>query len=109
MAYNLASAAVAAGVDKSTVLRAIKAGRVSAERDATGQWLIQPAELHRIFSPLPSEASDTHAPAHQDALANELVAQLKAVIDDLRSAHQDALANALKSQGDPPALPGRQQ
>ena len=39
--------------------------------------------------------ADTQAPAHQDALANELVAELKAVIDDLRSAHQDALANAL--------------
>ena len=35
--------------------------------------------------------ADTEAPAHQDAL----VAELKAVIDDLRSAQQDALANAL--------------
>ncbi len=35
------------------------------------------------------------AVAAEDALANALVAELKAVIDDLRSAQQDALANAL--------------
>src|SRR5262245_26323234 len=45
--YNLMSAAAAAGVNRSTVLRAIKAGRVSAQRDATGGWEIDPAEFHR--------------------------------------------------------------
>jgi hypothetical protein len=39
--------------------------------------------------------ADTQALAQQDALANTLVAELKAVIDDLRSAQQDELANAL--------------
>lgn len=84
MAYNLASAAAAAGINKSTVLRAIKAGRVSAERDATGQWLIQPAELHRVFPPLPSAATNVPVPAQQDAVANVLVDELRAVIADLR-------------------------
>ena len=32
--YNLMSAAAAAGVNRSTVLRAIKAKRISAQRDA---------------------------------------------------------------------------
>ena len=32
--YNLMSAAAAAGVSRSTVLRAIKAKRISAQRDA---------------------------------------------------------------------------
>src|SRR5262249_3168939 len=43
--YNLASAAAATGVNRSTVLRAIKAGRLSAQRDETGGWQIDPAEL----------------------------------------------------------------
>ncbi len=89
MAYNLASAAASTGVSKSTVLRAIKAGRVSAERDATGQWVIQPADLHRDFLPLPSAATEL------DALANALVVELRAVITDLRSSQQDVLANVL--------------
>jgi predicted site-specific integrase-resolvase len=47
--YNLASAAAATGVNRSTVLRAIKAGRLSAQRDEQGGWQIDPAELHRVF------------------------------------------------------------
>jgi hypothetical protein len=42
--YNLVSAAAAAGVNRSTVLRAIKGGRIGAQRDATGGWLIEPKE-----------------------------------------------------------------
>src|SRR5262249_35075481 len=48
MAYNLATAALATGVNKSTILRAIKAGRLSATRDETG-WTIEVAELHRVL------------------------------------------------------------
>ncbi len=50
--YNLATAAAAAGINKSTVLRHIKAGKVSATRDANGGWCIDPAEFHRTFPPL---------------------------------------------------------
>ena len=50
MAYTLAQAAVAVGRSKSSVLRAIKAGKVSAVRDeATAEWRIEPAELHRLY------------------------------------------------------------
>jgi len=49
MAYSLATAATATGTVKSTILRAIKAGKVSAIRDEHGQWRIDPAELHRVY------------------------------------------------------------
>lgn len=50
MAYNLAEAGKAIGVNRSTVLRAIRRGTISATRDpTTGGWLIEPAELHRVF------------------------------------------------------------
>ena len=43
-------AAVAAGRAKSTILRAIQSGKLSAARDeATGSWMIEPAELHRVY------------------------------------------------------------
>jgi hypothetical protein len=38
-----------AGVNKSTVFRAIKGGKVSATRNEHDKWLIEPAELHRIY------------------------------------------------------------
>jgi hypothetical protein len=53
MSYSLVSAAAACGLNRSTVLRAIKAGKISAQRDAQGAWEIMPAKLHRVFPPLP--------------------------------------------------------
>ena len=37
---------------KSTILRAIQSGRLSASRDETGAWAIDPAELCRVFEPV---------------------------------------------------------
>ena len=56
--YNLATAAAAAGINKSTVLRHIKAGKVSATRDHNGGWQIDPAEFHRTFPPLVTAGSE---------------------------------------------------
>lgn len=49
MNYSLATAAAACGVNKSTVLRAIKSGKVSATKDEHGEWHVEPAELHRVY------------------------------------------------------------
>jgi hypothetical protein len=55
MAYSLKQAAEAAGKSKPTILRAIQSGRISAARDPnTMAWLIEPAELHRVY-PLTDE------------------------------------------------------
>jgi hypothetical protein len=51
--YSLVTGAAATGVNRSTILRTIKAGKLSAERDGSGAWVIQPVELHRLFPPLP--------------------------------------------------------
>jgi hypothetical protein len=79
--YTLGTAASAVGIAKSTVLRAIKAGRLSAQRDANGQWAIDPAEFHRVFPPLPSGATAENASTLTDAL----VAELRATVADLRA------------------------
>jgi hypothetical protein len=50
MPYTLPQAAVAVARDRSTILRMIKAGKLSATRDpANNGWLIEPAELHRMY------------------------------------------------------------
>ena len=49
MTYSLGEAAKAVGKAKSTVLRAIKSGRMSAFKGNDGAYRIDPAELHRVF------------------------------------------------------------
>jgi hypothetical protein len=83
MTYNLATAAVATGVNKSTILRSIKRGRLSAIKDETG-WHIEVAELHRVFKPLPLPATGEPAAVPQDATVRELIALLRQQVEDMR-------------------------
>ena len=51
MSYDLAAAAAATGLNKASILRAIKSGKISGTKDALGQWWVEPAELHRVPKP----------------------------------------------------------
>src|SRR3954452_6846640 len=56
MPHTLREAAKAVGKDRTTLMRAIRLGRLSAVRDvATGAWLMGPAELPRVSPPVPVE------------------------------------------------------
>jgi hypothetical protein len=59
MSYTLGQAAKASGRSKATIHRAVKSGRLSAARSDTGGWLIDPAELHRVY---PASGSRDGAP-----------------------------------------------
>lgn len=52
MKHSLISAAIATGTSKSTIYRAIKSGKISASFE-NGVYKIDPAELHRVFEPVP--------------------------------------------------------
>jgi hypothetical protein len=52
MRYTLGTAAKATGKTKTTIQRAIKNGRISAEKLSDGGYSIDPSELHRVFPPL---------------------------------------------------------
>lgn len=100
MPYNLVEAGAAIGKSKSTVLRAIRRGLLSATRDeATGGWLIDPAELHRVYPPVaPGSAEPGNDATHnQDGTSataelRELRARLEAA--ELRFADaQDQIAD----------------
>lgn len=58
MALTLNQAAKTCGRSKSTLLGAIRSGRMSAPKDDRGRYAIDPAELHRVF---PFTASDRSA------------------------------------------------
>lgn len=98
MKHTLGSAAKATGKAKSTILRAIKSGVLSASRTAPGPYQIDPSELHRVFpsvSAKPDTSNDTQPNVEQDASLRfqmeTLIAererersQMQATIDDLR-------------------------
>jgi hypothetical protein len=69
--HTIATAAAAVGRNKTAILRAIKAGKISVVRDENGDLQIDPAELHRIYPPLRSAAArdnDMQPRLHQSPL-----------------------------------------
>src|SRR5262249_58072264 len=85
VSYKLAEAAAVCGVNKSTLLRAIKSGKVSATRDAHEQWQIEPAELHRVYPPRTDAGVTERSEAHRSEVADpsERVAGHKTVAGSL--------------------------
>lgn len=60
---TLAEAAAATGVNRSTLFRAYKNGRMSATKTDSGALEVDPAELFRVFSPVaPQPVQTTSAP-----------------------------------------------
>src|SRR3954462_14562956 len=92
MAYSLAQAAKAVGRDRSTLLRMIKIGRISAARDPiSGAWAIEPVELFRTYPPVDPHVevqadAQLHTPDPPDSTARlgVLQAQLDAAADAIR-------------------------
>jgi hypothetical protein len=54
-------AAKGVGMNKTSILRAIKSGRISGTRDELGQWHVEPVELHRVFPPVAEQRCTTDA------------------------------------------------
>ena len=105
MAYTLAQAAEACGINRSTVLRALKAGKISGQRDASGVWHVEAVELHRIFPPAEAKAEALPQHAQPDAelrirlaLADERLGELKGALADMRSERDHWREQAQASQ-----------
>jgi hypothetical protein len=95
MSYTLGQAAKAVGMSKTSILRSIKAGRISAGRDEFGQWAIEPCELHRVYPPLTDDTGTGEQAvtggetalaeaAARAALAETRLSDCKSMLDDLR-------------------------
>ena len=88
MVYTLGEAAKATGMSKATISKAIKSGRISASKDETGTFRIDPSELHRVYPPT---VSNRHEETHistvsehsNDSLIRELQARLEAAQERL--------------------------
>ena len=99
MSYTLAAAATATGLNKTTILRAIKSGKISGRIDEHGHWHLEPAELHRVYAPVAGLAESGGAPQRDAAfeavaaaelkfkvaLAEQRLSELKEDLEDMRS------------------------
>jgi len=88
MVYTLGEAAKATGKSKATISKAIKSGRLSALKDETGTFHIDPSELHRVYPPAASsEQQETHVNTPErtdiDGTIRELQARLEAAHERL--------------------------
>jgi hypothetical protein len=88
MPYNLVEAGKAIGMGKSSVLRAIRKGVISASRDpVTGGWAIDPAELHRAFPAVINGTAHNQGGTAETDVMRELRARLadtQHTVEDLR-------------------------
>ena len=99
MAYTLGGAAKASGKSKATISKAIKSGRISAIKDDTGVYQIEPAELNRVYpinvdgnhdrTPRTPVETPENGPSVRELqarleAAHEWLADREAVIADLR-------------------------
>lgn len=93
MQYTAGQAAEATGKNIATITRAIKSGKISAVKDDSGAWRIDPAELHRVFQPASQELRKpekqehaTHTQGSQTSiLDNTLQIELAALRERIRA------------------------
>jgi hypothetical protein len=93
--YSLAEAAEAVGRGKPALIKAIQKGRISATRNEKGEWLIDPAELHRVYPPTKSGTAAEAVPGEREEAGGELaalrqvIATLERQIIDLQAQRDD--------------------
>lgn len=117
--FSLRDAAQQAGVGKSTILRAVQSGRLSAGRTEGGGYEIDSSELLRVYPPKSAPIAPDHVahrsegqdapPAEKDSVALRMavleaeLAGLKALIAEVRDSRDNwqaqvtRLTNALPS------------
>ena len=102
----MGAAAKASGKSKATISKAIKSGRLSALKDETGVYRIEPAELNRVY-PITVDGNHDRTPRTPEETPDkgpsvrELQARLEAAQE--RLADKEALIADL--QGGPAATP----
>jgi len=95
---SLSEAAISAGIAKSTIWRAVKAGRLSASRTVTGTYQVDPAELFRVFPAMPKNVEMRQpAPVIETAVIPALEAQLSA-LKEVSSLLREQLEDARKDR-----------
>ena len=98
--FSLREAARQVGISKSTIHRAVKAGRISATQEADGSLRIEASELFRVFPPVSADTALTRTTTHvmgQTATPNETsIEAVEAAALKAQLAALEAQVSALK-------------
>jgi excisionase family DNA binding protein len=90
---SIGEAAALAGVHRTTILRQIKEGKLSASRDEKSSYRIDPAELQRVYPDLRVQcASDALSDAQQSNAALRTDAMQRAMQREIELLHQQIAA-----------------
>jgi hypothetical protein len=113
-------AAELVGMSKNAIFKAIRTGKLSAEKDLNGEWKIEPAELFRVYQPVgngsrtappPSSHLDTaqaiEGLQRENELLRDVVADLRARLD-AESEERRKLTNILNEVRAVPTAPAPQ-
>ena len=103
MGYPLGQAAKAVGMSKTSILRSIKAGRISAGRDEFGQWAIEPCELHRVYPPLTDDTGMGNGTGERAVTGGEMVlaeANARATLAEARLFDFKSMLDDIREQRD---------
>jgi hypothetical protein len=91
-------------MSKTSILRSIKAGRISGTKDDSGQWCIEACELHRVYPALTDVTDDNGTEERpvtggdigvlaeatvRAALAEARLCDLKAMLEEMRGGVED--------------------
>lgn len=104
MGITLREASEKVGVTRQTLMKAIKTGRVSAEKSDNGEWRIEPVELFRVWPPVNEvqqplqdglTSSDTPGLQAENRLLREQIAELR---EDRNAWREQAQRLALTDQ-----------
>lgn len=94
MEMTLSEAATVVGLTRQGLLKAIRDGRLSGQKDANGIWKVDTAELFRVYEPATGKPETAD---NEYSLGHVQVAELKAKLEaaaDVRRLLEDRLARA---------------
>ena len=94
---SLSEAATAAGIAKSTIWRAVKAGRISATKTEMGTYQVDAVELFRVFPATPKHGDMKQANIEFVPGAAALEAQISA-LKELSSLLKEHLEDTRKDR-----------
>ena len=98
MSLSAKEAATQVGMTKQGIIKAIRTGKISAEKDVHGEWQVHPVELFRVYQPVHTNghqpettslrqdtADDTSSLQREIELLREMLIDKDDVITDLRT------------------------
>jgi predicted site-specific integrase-resolvase len=91
---SLTKAAEEVGISRSALFKAIKNGRVSATKNGKGEFIIDPAELFRVYQPVNKVNVNLYQPSQQQDMAKETaetveITMLKQLLKQVESERDD--------------------